>query len=340
MLKVNCFLSLLFCSFFTLGFSQEISGIVFNSASGEPLAGASVYFDDTTIGTSANAEGEFILAYRKDIITPLVISFLGFETVMINDFSKLEDLNIFLNASTNALNEIKLTSKKDWPRELKLQEFRKNYLGETENGLASKILNEEDIILNYNRKKKQLTAVTMAPILINNGNLKYLISVNLKHFEVNYSYVSMNKKILTVKYVYFLGSNFYKSMDEPPAKITLKKRRETYLGSPLHFMRSMARQELEREKYKIYNGDYPVNSKKYISVTPIDNLNNVKVTFNKRLNILFEGDKQSFIKILVPEFYIDNFGNYSPPKAVRLGGDLGKQRIGDALPLDYLMLNN
>ncbi len=310
-----------------------------SSITGQPLEEASIYFNNTTIGTSTNSKGEFILEFDSDINSPLIISFMGFETEIRYDFSLTENLEIYLNESSDVLNEVVLVSKENWPRELKLKEFRKNYLGESKNGIASKILNEEDIILRYNKKKKQLTAQAKSPIFIENNNLKYLIKTDLQHFEVNYSYVSMNRKLLNVKYVYYLGNNFYKTLQVNPTKSTIKKRKDTYLGSPLHFMRAMASEDLEREKYKIFKGSYPVKPKKYITVTPIDNMNNVKIEIKDKLNILFQGDKQSYLKSSAPEFYIDKFGNHSPPDAVRFGGDLGRQRMGDTLPLDFLLKN-
>ena len=103
-------------------------------------------------------------------------------------------------------------------------------------------------------------------------------------------------------------------------------------------MRAIANEELERENYKIYFRDHPVKSGKFITVTPIDNLGNVKVELKGKLNILFEGSEQSYIKSSLPEFYIDKFGNHSPPKSVKFGGELGRKRIADALPLDYLIV--
>jgi len=330
----------LFLTFSTLVFSQEISGIVFNSRSGGPLEGASVYFDNTTIGTTTNSKGEFNLDFSDDIITSLIISFIGFETVVINDYYRSDKLEITLNESTNVIAEVIIISPDNWPRELKLKEFRRNYLGETINGLASKILNEDELILRYNKKKKQLTAYTSSPLLVKNVNLEYLITIDLKHFEVNYSEANIYGKTYDIKNVYYFGNNFYQSLEENPTKITLKKRKDTYLGSPLHFMRAMASGDLEREKYKIYNRSHPVESGKFITVTPIDDLNNVKVEIKKdKLNILFRDARKSYIKSNLPEFYIDNFGNYSPPKAVIFGGDLGKKRMADALPLDFLLKN-
>ena len=217
---------LLFLAFSTFGLSQEISGVVFDKRTNKPLEGASVYFDNTTIGTTTNSKGEFILDFNESIETSLVISFVGHESIVITDFSQLEHLKYYSKESSNVLPEVLLTSKSAWSRELKLKEFRKNYLGETPNGLASKIINEDDLILRYNKKKKQLTAIANSPIIIKNTNLKYLVTVDLQYFEVNYSYVSKNKKSLDVKDVYYLGNNYYKSLEEISSKSTLKKRKK------------------------------------------------------------------------------------------------------------------
>ncbi len=328
-------LILLVCS---VSVSQEITGRVIESETDEPLEGASVYFDNTTIGTTTNAKGEFVINYHKEIKTPLIISFMGFDTVILSEIEPTESIDVYLIEATDVLNEIVLNSKDDWSRELKLNEFKKHYLGKSKNGLASKILNEDDLILRYNKKKKRLIAETKAPIIIKNKNLKYIINVDLQHFEVNYSHVSRNKKNLYVRYVYYTGNNFYKSMQLNPDKITQSSRLSAYYGSTLHFMRALASEKLEKEKFRIFLGNYPVWPKKYINVMPVDGLFNVKVRLRDRLNIVYDGKKQSSIESLVSEFYIDSFGNHSPTEEVRFGGDLGSQRMGDALPLDFLIL--
>jgi len=37
---------------------------------------------------------------------------------------------------------------------------------------------------------------------------------------------------------------------------------------------------------------------------------------------------------------IDAFGNHSPIRRVKFGGDFGNERMGDALPMDFLMETN
>ncbi len=340
MVIIRSILILFFLFLFGVVQSQEISGVVFDSKANIPLEGASVYFDNTTIGTTTNSRGEFILEFNEAIKTPLIISFIGYETIILHSFSTTAALEVHLNESTNVLNEVVLDNKDDWPRKLKLKEFKRNYLGESKNGMSSEILNEDDIILRYDKDEKKLSAQANVPILIRNKRLKYLITIGLKNFEVNYYYVSKNKKRLKVANVFYSGSNFYKSMEDSPTSITIDNRLDAYYGSTLHFMRALANQNLENTGYKLYIGNIPYKSEKYIIVTPVANSNKKMVKLKDRFSIIYKNKKRSSLESLATKFYIDNFGNHSPPEAVRFGGDFGKQRMGDSLPLDFLLTSN
>ena len=159
------FLSMLFLFITQCINSQQISGVVIDQKTEKPLEGTSVYFNNTTIGTTTNSEGIFNIEFKEDIKTPLIISYLGYETIILHNFSTTSKLKIYLNESTNILNEVVLSNKDDWPRKLKLKEFRKNFLGESENGLESKILNEDDIALSYSKTKKNYRPGRMSQLL-------------------------------------------------------------------------------------------------------------------------------------------------------------------------------
>jgi hypothetical protein len=319
--------------------SQQISGVVIDQKTEKPLEGTSVYFNNTTIGTTTNSEGIFNIEFKEDIKTPLIISYLGYETIILHNFSTTSKLKIYLNESTNILNEVVLSNKDDWPRKLKLKEFRKNFLGESENGLESKILNEDDIALNYSKTKKKLSAWANVPIVIRNKNLQYLITVELIDFEVNYSYVSKNRKRLKNAYVYYSGRNFYKSMQDFPSNSIINNRLNAYFGSTLHFMRSLASHTLESEDFKLYIGNIPYKVEKFITVSQIDSVGGVTVQLRDKFSIIYNNKNRSYIDYKASNFYIDNFGNHSPPEAIRFGGDFGKQRMADSLPLDFLLSN-
>ena len=60
-----------------VAFAQSISGTVTNEA-GQPLIGASVYWLETTTGTSTNNQGEFQILSRENPNKKLIASFVGF----------------------------------------------------------------------------------------------------------------------------------------------------------------------------------------------------------------------------------------------------------------------
>ena len=318
-------------------FSQSISGIVLDGVTEKPMEGASVYFDNTTIGTTSDSNGEFTIEYHKELKTPLVVSFVGYQTSIKENYSNDTKLKIYIYESSIVLNEVTVDPNDDWSRELKLKEFKKHYLGESKNGKACKLLNEEDILLKYNKKTKKLTAKAKGPVYIRNENLKYLILVELQHFEVNYSHVSRNKKHLNLAYISYSGNSFFQSLQKDPSTIIKDIRKKTYLGSTLHFMRALSTNQLEKEGYSIYLENTKVDPKKYISIFPTDNLNSVRVKLKGKLYVGYKNGKESSIESRVGMFYIDNFGNYSPVDKVRFGGEMGSQRMGDTLPLDFLL---
>ena len=74
---------------YSISFSQEIRGVVLDGNTNLPLEYVSVQFDQTTIGTTTNQKGEFRLN-NTNIKTPLIISYLGYNTKSINKFSTNE----------------------------------------------------------------------------------------------------------------------------------------------------------------------------------------------------------------------------------------------------------
>ena len=62
-------------------FGQNLDGIVFDQASGEPLVGARVIVKGTTIGALTNAEGQFSLRRIPPGAVEVHISYFGYEDI-------------------------------------------------------------------------------------------------------------------------------------------------------------------------------------------------------------------------------------------------------------------
>jgi len=297
-------------------FSQTISGKIMDAQTNEPLFGAAVYYDNTSIGTTSDENGAFSIAYKSEL-------------------ENNQDLLITMTKKAESLDEIVIESKNAWSRESMLQEFLRLYLGETENGLSCELLNPEDLILSYFSKGKQLRARSKAPLRIRNKRLDYLITVDLNVFEANYWYVSKNKKRRNLNFVHYSGNNFFSSITPKPSRDVIKLRRKTYKGSVLHFMRAIANDRVGREGYEILAGNTPVSPNRYIEVIKqFDGSSNVR--FRGTFTVLYKKKEKSVVKSFLEYFSIDSYGNHSPSDAVRFGGVLGLQRMGDTLPLDFI----
>lgn len=320
-------------------YSQTLTGTLKDRNTNEPIVGASIYFDNTSYGTTTNFDGEFSLALKNEIRSPLVISFVGYETIIFNtiDFDKV--YNLSLKPDINALGEVVLDSKDEWSRTFKLIQFKREFLGRSKFGQTCTILNEDVLVLNFDRDTKQLVASSKAPLVINNTALDYKVRYDLNNFSIVYnmdteSALDLEKTYKTVASVSYSGTTFFEDLPSNKHRKALKNRKEAFTGSALHFMRALANNRLKEEKFKIFKGAYQIKPESQISVFKSDSSKITEVEIPIKLNILCRG-RQSAIQSEVKRFQIDAFGNHAPVDKVLFGGFMGNQRMGDALPLNY-----
>ena len=331
--------TLLFLTAFTT-FSQSIKGVVLDNKTNEPIESASVYFDNTTIGTSTNDKGEFSLPYKEGIKSALIISYLGYQNVMLYDYEVNKFYKILMTEDVNTLDEVVISAIDSMPKAMKLEHFRQQFLGFSDAAKSCTILNEDDLILRYNYKKKQLTAKAKKPILVKNEDLQYLVSFQINEFTIDYSYANIKDKRFHIKSVIYTGTTFYEPLEKADSKKAIKNRNKTYEGSVVHFMRALSKMTLEAEGYQIFSSGFKVNPENYIIVKAIENTNNVSVKLMKPLSVLYNKKRQSEMQSFVEEFIIDEYGNHSPLQQVLFSGDMGNQRVGDLLPLDYEIIED
>ena len=64
-------------------FAQTLTGFVFDAETKEPLSGASVYLNGTTIGANTDITGKYEINIRTVLYTQLIVSFMGYKQVEI-----------------------------------------------------------------------------------------------------------------------------------------------------------------------------------------------------------------------------------------------------------------
>ncbi len=330
-------------AFFTLAsiatHSQTIRGVVLDKKTNLPIESASVYFDGTTIGTSTDDQGRFKIELTQGVTSPMIISFIGYQRVVLDNYNAEQNYNILLEEDLNTLDEVFISSDDGMSRAIKLKHFKREFLGWTENGLSCKILNESDLILRFNSKNNQLTASSKRPIVVENEDLKYRVSFDIQDFAIDYGSVDLLSLHYNVKSVIYTGTTFFTDLDTLDTRKTRKRRDKTYEGSSLHFMRALSKKQLTENDYKIFDGSFEIPPYKFIIVEPIEDSQNVKVSISKQLTILYDKKLQSAIGVDVESFIIDDYGNYAPIDKILFGGDMGDKRLGDTLPFDYQLLD-
>jgi CarboxypepD_reg-like domain len=327
--SIIAFILPLFC------FSQTFTGLVLDKLTQQPIETVSVYFDNTTIGTTTNDKGEFSISYTDAVQSTLVISYLGYNKVLISDFRSKNNVVIELVEADNALDEVYLEYDDGLTRRQKLRLFRKEFLGNSKFGKSCKILNEDDLILKYDKRKKDLYASSKVPLKVLNKSLQYEISYDLIDFEVNFKYANLKTKEFTVNSVVYFGTSFYKELENFKKNKSIKNREQAYGGSVQHFMRSLYNKNLKDEGYLVFYDGFIVNEWSYFTVKAVENTDFKKVSLKENVSILYDKDFQSELQLEIDEFYIDTYGNYTPIIGVYFSGVMGNQRVGDTLPLDY-----
>ncbi len=100
-------------------------------------------------------------------------------------------------------------------------------------------------------------------------------------------------------------------------------------------MRAIANDRIGREGYEVLTGSIAVNPSRYIEVEKQTDGSSL-VRFRGAFTIRYKKKQSSTVKSIMEYFSIDSYGNHTPTDAVRFGGVLGKQRMGDTLPLDFI----
>ncbi|MGO1584468.1 carboxypeptidase-like regulatory domain-containing protein [Mesonia sp.] len=321
---------------------HSIKGVVIDESQ-QPIESANIYFDGTTFGTVTNTKGEFTLQIDQTTQASLLISSLGYtsETRTISFKTSSIGLGVIvLKKGVSDLEEVYIEND-PWPRERKLAYFRKWFLGEDYKDKKTKILNEEEVQLRFISSSNTLVASSKVPLKVQNKYLSYLIEYDLMTFELSFKKVNFTKDGKKQTYYnehssYYAGTSFFKELKDKTRTKFLMRREETYEGSILHFMRSLASKELEENKFRTIHKKNEVPPYQYFDIIKTNNLTSVEILVQK-LILLYDGFEQSFIQVdeNSTTIYIDAYGNFSPINSLYFGGNMGKQKMSSLLPLNY-----
>ncbi len=339
--------------YFSTVHSQTFRGTVYDRSTDSTLSFAAVYISGTSVGTYSDIHGNFELDISKYHSRPITISLLGYFSVTLSYHNANIMRQIYLTPRIMELKEVIVTVDRNENRDANLKIFKREFLGETQNGMYCKILNENDIFFAYNSESGILKVFSSKPILIQNNALGYTITYYLDKFI--YSYKTQERSNLLKYHELFesmtlLGTYLFKddfiTLSESEKRKVEARRRSAYLGSRMHFFRLLYKGNIiQKGKHDIILSDnthtsmpFSISSKNTIDSNSfvvkkdslsgyLKNKGELSVKYRTRL---------STVNIKVDSVYFEKDG-YFDPVGVEFSGEMSKQRIGDLLPFEYLI---
>lgn len=344
-----------------------LKGQVLDSANNEPLPLATIYLNNTTLGTSSDLEGIFSLNIPAGNYEA-VISYTGYKTIVYRlPIDEPEKPLIFkLKQEEIELDEVSINSKRDPSWFTNIQIFKKHFLGESTEARKTKIENEDKIIIDHNKSEKQLFAIAREPLVIVNEALGYRLSYTLERFFFDFN----------TNLVSYLGYPFFEELEGNDRQIQRweRARQDAYEGSFMHFARILINGENPKDhgfevraikpEYKVfgnatYNGDIipPPEVTIDTQLQPHHYFlkagkNRYFFLFEDKLEMSYDrkradyyyrsggtsrsrGLRISTISLQLNKAELDVNGSFINPLAAIFEGYWGWEKTGNILPLDY-----
>lgn len=318
----------LFCLILMSGLSVKsqisnglISGNVLEAGTEKPIANVSIYFDGTMNGVTTDKEGSFTVYPRTNNKVPIIISAIGYQTETVTDYSAGKKLIIYLKEKTYDLEAVTISANDGMSRQEKLRIFRREFLGTSSDAKNCEILNEGDIRFTFNKKTGTVKAFCDVPIIIQNKNLGYTLNYLLQSFTHTDWSTS------------FFGTQFFRDdLGKAENQTIQKARQNSYLGSQMHFIRSLWNNDLKANGFEVFKHNSKVRLN-YDSLVVAEGAQKY-LRLKGQIDILYRRKVSSVYHTEKKDIFIEKDGN-NDPVGIAWEGVIAAQRAGDLLPLEY-----
>jgi len=334
--------------------SQTIQSIILDQHTHRPIAGATIFFNGTSLYALSDEQGRFTLSSKQQINASVIVTHVSYNLQTYPyPYTSVPD-TIFLQEKTSDILPVTVNFER-YTRQQKMDVFRRHFLGETRPGKSCTILNENDIQVIYDPMDSTLRAICPKPILIYNQYLQYSIQYHLQEFLIQY-----NRKSLKDRHMirYRINGSCMFTDQAPDDPIIEKRRAKIYQRSYTAFFYDLLHQDIDNDtlqlsEFRVYGYDskpISLNATHHFS----DSLNLHAVTLNFPPEKIFIGKnnppqnkiygqllvsyKNSILSGIIyrqPMFFLDDFGNFGSDSGIFFEGDMALQRVGNMLPANY-----
>lgn len=226
----------------------ELRGKVLDSKTSEALPFAHIFINLTTLGTTSDAQGNYVLKNLPAGVHEVVYSFIGYtgyQTKVTVKAGESTTLEIRLVPLETQLETVVVSGSRDKEWEKQLKKFEKIFLGATRSASTTKIKNPWALEFKESQVNNVdlFTATASQPIEIENNALGYRIDYHLKTFATTASGYNI------VGQVRFEELN---PQDAKQAKLWSDNRAAAYYGSFRHLLTAIVTDRVTEEGFYIY----------------------------------------------------------------------------------------
>jgi hypothetical protein len=358
MLKKAAILCLVLCAWFgasaqTLSLRQvavQITGVVRDQKTNEPVPFCNIYINNTTIGTFSDAEGRFELKGIPTGQHELVVSHVGYKT-QVKPVAVRQDtqLNMNIRLAGSELDEVVVTATNDDRWHKQLEKFNRLFFGQ-EHYQYCKILNPW--VLSFKSTLSGLTATASDPLEITNDFLGYSLIYTLNTFKVNEQEYAIKG---------LAGFTEMQSTDSVKLKQWAVNRNDAYRGSAIHLFKSMVDDQVAENGFELYRDMSDVRAHVFhqnlgnalsvystsTDVKPSRNPGEYDIDLRFPIEVHYLNKKAprtlyvnvrhpvSWLKVIGRPLRVTEAGVLVDPAQVVVSGYLANERIGKFLPHDF-----
>ena len=243
-MKTKHFLTLAACCLTALAAQAQgkLGGVVQDSLTREPLAFASVFLANTTLGATTNERGEFEFARVPKGSYDLVGSYVGYRLgkQAIVAGPAPQRLSVLLVSDGPQLAEVLVQPPPNKPEEY--EKFSKLLVGQSTFAAQCRLPSPEQVRVFYDDSTGVLTARAKQFVEVENLALGY----RLKYHGLYFAHDAEDNSIT------YYGEPVFEPMtpaDEAQRRLWAANRQAAYAGSFMHFLRSLHAGRIKPENY-------------------------------------------------------------------------------------------
>ncbi|WP_426059509.1 carboxypeptidase-like regulatory domain-containing protein [Hymenobacter sp. B1770] len=220
----------------------KLKGVALDSVTRQPLAFASVFLANTTLGVTTTEQGQFefpkVPAGTYDVVGSYVGYRLAKQSVTVGPTNP--EIKLYLAPTGNQLDEVVVKPAPNKPEEY--EKFARLFVGGTTFSEQCRISNPDQVRVLYDDSTKELTVRAKEFVQIDNEALGY----RLKYYGLDFNFDEESGSIS------YYGQPVFEEMkprDEKQRRQWAANRATAYRGSFMHFLRSLYTNRMQAEGF-------------------------------------------------------------------------------------------